>query len=103
MILPLWVDLYDFAVRVEWLGVGIWASRRTAPAWTSEEIGQSFLRAIGNGEEAKRIRKKAAELGALAQKTPGRVVAARKVVEVLDSLDSGRVTPKAVTMDHSEL
>src|ERR1700712_1305118 len=58
IILPIWADLYDYAIRTEWLGVGIWASRRTAPSWTSEEIGQAFLRAIGNGEEAKSMRRR---------------------------------------------
>lgn len=31
VVLPMWVDLYDYAVRVEYLGVGVWGSRDAAP------------------------------------------------------------------------
>ncbi|EEH48457.1 uncharacterized protein PADG_04536 [Paracoccidioides brasiliensis Pb18] len=81
--LPLWVDCYGYAVRAEWLEVGIWGSRKTAPSWTAKELGQAFLTAVGDGAEAKFMAEKARKLGELAKKAPGRVVAARKIVEYM--------------------
>lgn len=71
MILPLWVDLYDFTTRVEWLGIGVWGNPQSARNWTAEELGKAFLRVIGDGEEAVMIRKKTKELGALYQAHQG--------------------------------
>jgi hypothetical protein len=99
----LWLDLYDFAMKIEWLGIGIWASRQTAPSWTSKEVGAAFLRAFGDGEEAISMRKRASELSALTEKTPGRIVAARKIVEVLNSVGGQPKTQSVAHKDHSEL
>jgi hypothetical protein len=45
----MWVDLYDFAVRTGFLGIGVWGNEKSAPNWTAEELGESFLRVLGDG------------------------------------------------------
>ena len=79
MVLPMWVDLYDFAVRAEFLGIGVWGNEKSAPNWAAEELGDAFLRVLGDGQEAVAIRQKAQELGRTLQKAPGRVRAAREI------------------------
>jgi hypothetical protein len=85
MVLPMWVDLYDFAVRAEFLGIGVWGNEKSAPNWTAEELGDAFLRVLGDSEEAMTIRRKAHELGQISQKEPGRVRAAREIAKLAGS------------------
>jgi UDP:flavonoid glycosyltransferase YjiC (YdhE family) len=81
MVLPMWVDLYDYATRVEWLGIGVWGNQKSAPYWTADELGVAFQKVLGDGATAKSIRKKAAELGRLSKRDPGRFVAARELAK----------------------
>jgi UDP:flavonoid glycosyltransferase YjiC (YdhE family) len=78
----MWVDLYDYATRVEWLGVGIWGNKLTAPNWTSEELGNAFLKVLSNDEGAKSMREKARWLGKQFQSKPGRVCAAGELAKL---------------------
>ena len=80
----MWVDLYDYAVRAEFLGIGVWGNREAAPCWKAEELGTAFLRVLGDGDEAVTIRKKAHELGRASQKEPGRVRAAREIAKLAE-------------------
>ncbi|GAB1204834.1 hypothetical protein APSETT445_003497 [Aspergillus pseudonomiae] len=78
VILPVWLDTYDFAMRAEWLGIGIWASRKTAPVVNGPELGQALIRVLaGAASESMRHRAKtiAAELGP----KDGRVIASELV------------------------
>jgi UDP:flavonoid glycosyltransferase YjiC (YdhE family) len=77
----MWVDLYDYATRVEWLGIGVWGNRKSAPYWTAEELGTAFRTALLDGETAIPMREKAAELGKISQRDPGRKVAARELAK----------------------
>ena len=85
MVLPMWVDLYDFAVRAEFLGIGVWGNEKSAPNWTAEELGESFLRVLGDGHGAASIRQKARELGWISQKDPGRIRAAWEISKLARS------------------
>jgi hypothetical protein len=85
MVLPMWVDLYDFAVRAEYLGIGVWGNKKAAPYWTAEELLASFLRVLDGGEEAISISEKAKELGRSAQKEPGRIRAANELAKLARS------------------
>jgi UDP:flavonoid glycosyltransferase YjiC (YdhE family) len=82
MVLPMWADLYENAVRAEFLGIGVWGNKKAAPNWAAEELGEAFLRVLGDGEEAVKIRKKAHDLGRVFQKDPGRVRAAREIAKL---------------------
>ncbi|CZR69812.1 uncharacterized protein PAC_19712 [Phialocephala subalpina] len=79
IILPLWVDLYDYATRVEYLGIGAFGNPASAPNWTSQELSSSFSRVLDSGEESVRIGKKARDLGELSRKAGGKFRAAKEI------------------------
>lgn len=79
------MDLYDYATRVEWLGIGVWGNEKSAPNWTAEELGNAFLKAFGDDEAAVSMRKKAGELGRFSQSSPGRVTSAREIAKLAQS------------------
>ena len=73
--LPLWVDLYNFATLVEYLGIGVGYFDH-APDWTPEGLCAAFLEVLDQGPEGESMREKARELAVLANKRVGREVAA---------------------------
>jgi hypothetical protein len=79
----MWVDLYDFATKVEYLGIGLWGSKKSAPGWDATELGGAMVQLVQDSEESRLMRSKAKELGELCRKEPGRKVAARKIYELL--------------------
>ena len=82
LVLAVSFDHYDFAVRAELLGIGVWGNRKSAPNWTAEELGTVFLKVLGDGEEAISIHKKARDLGRIFQREPGRLRAAREIAKL---------------------
>ncbi|KAL4820097.1 hypothetical protein BDW67DRAFT_172886 [Aspergillus spinulosporus] len=58
IVLPVWFDTYDFAARVEYLGVGVWGSKTSAPAINGPELGKALLRVL-HSKESSTIRDKA--------------------------------------------
>lgn len=82
IILPQWADLYDYATRVEYLNIGIWGSKLSAPKWSAEELSAAFLKIVGNGTEAQSIRENAKRLGDIAKVKPGRVRAAEEIARL---------------------
>ncbi|KAF5382861.1 hypothetical protein D9757_007252 [Collybiopsis confluens] len=84
VILPVWYDTYDYATRAEWLGIGIWGSRRRAPKAESSEFGQALLRVAGLSLEAEGFRAKAKRLAESCKtRYTGRVLAADEVLKML--------------------
>jgi hypothetical protein len=79
----MWIDLYDFAIKVEYLGIGLWGSRKSAPGWDATELGEAMVQVVQDTEVSRVIRSKAKELGQLCRKEVGRKVAARKIYEML--------------------
>lgn len=77
----MWVDLYDYATRVEWLGIGVWGNRISAPHWTAEEISAAFRIILGKEATATSIRERASELGMISKRDRGRFVAAREIAK----------------------
>ncbi|EAW14022.1 glycosyltransferase family 1 protein [Aspergillus clavatus NRRL 1] len=84
IILPVWFDTYDFANRVEWLGIGIWASRQSAPAINGEHLGRALVRVLASGDSAT-FEAKARSIAAHLGSKEGRVVACEKIIEVIDA------------------
>ncbi|KAL2808805.1 hypothetical protein BJX63DRAFT_424316 [Aspergillus granulosus] len=58
VILPVWYDTYDFAQRVEYLGVGLWGSKTSAPAINGPELGEALIRVL-HSEESSSMQEKA--------------------------------------------
>jgi hypothetical protein len=70
VILPQWLDTYDCATRVEWLGIGLHGSRKVAPEIDAEEFSQAVETVLHD----KSIHAKAAAMRDIC-KTEGRVLA----------------------------
>jgi len=43
--------LHDFAIRVEWLYITAEGNPHSASNWITEELGNAFLKVLGEGEE----------------------------------------------------
>lgn len=83
IILPMWVDLYDFATRVEYLGIGLWPTKASAPSWNATELGAAMVRIVEDSEESRGMRRRAEELRELCRKNQGRKVAAKRILEMM--------------------
>ncbi|KAM7216740.1 Glycosyltransferase sdnJ [Rhypophila decipiens] len=89
IVLAMWYDTFDYATRVEYLGIGAYGNREkgrscvvdndnyVAPNLVDgEEFGAALLRVVGQNKEdleAEAIKKKAAELGEVCRRSGGRV------------------------------
>ena len=64
MVLPQWTDCYDYANRVEMLGVGKCGSRTKKPSWSAHELSQALLEVLvgGKSDAMKQNAKKLADL-----------------------------------------
>lgn len=82
IVLGLWVDTYNQATLVEWLGIGVWGNRHSAPRFNSEELGAAFVGVCGGGSQALAMRVKAKELRDIYRKDPGRSAAAREIAKL---------------------
>ncbi|KAL2788683.1 hypothetical protein BJX66DRAFT_326924 [Aspergillus keveii] len=74
VILPVWYDTYDFARRVEYLGVGLWGSKTSAPAINGPELGKALTRVL-HSEESSSMQEKAKSIASKLGTKEGRVVA----------------------------
>ncbi|PYI11085.1 UDP-glucoronosyl and UDP-glucosyl transferase family protein [Aspergillus sclerotiicarbonarius CBS 121057] len=82
IVLPLWLDTYDFANRVEYHGIGVWGSKTSAPKTNGKELGEAFRRVLASAE-SETIRTKAQALQNTLPLTPGRVLACEKIIELV--------------------
>lgn len=82
VILPLWVDLYDFAQLVEYLGIGTWACQNTSPHWTAECLASAFLKVLESTEASDDMKHRAKGFGDQAQVQSGRTIAAEEVAKL---------------------
>ncbi|ODA80786.1 hypothetical protein RJ55_03745 [Drechmeria coniospora] len=89
VILPVWGDTYDFAKRVEWLGIGKFGSAKNAPKCCSRELGP-ILEQVVLGSDAMRMKRRAAELARICQDGGGgRAVAAQKMLDMIRTKQAG--------------
>ncbi|KAI4847252.1 UDP-glucoronosyl and UDP-glucosyl transferase family protein [Aureobasidium sp. EXF-8845] len=84
VVLPVWIDTYDFAIRVEYLGIGVWGNRVAAPHAEGLELGQALVKVV-DGDNSAAILEKARQIAVPFQNGPGRHVAYEKVVDVLNA------------------
>ncbi|CAN8102298.1 unnamed protein product [Discula destructiva] len=85
VILPLWMDLYNFASLVETIGLGVWGCPETSPEWTSGCISEAVLKVIDGGEDSKTMQQNAKRIGQEAREMPGRYGAARIIAGLAGS------------------
>ncbi|KAF8555816.1 UDP-Glycosyltransferase/glycogen phosphorylase [Imleria badia] len=62
IVLPVWYDTYDYAQRAEFLNIGIFGSKTSAPGVHAEEFGKALMRVTGDSEEAVKLRMSAKHL-----------------------------------------
>ncbi|KAI1165789.1 hypothetical protein F5B18DRAFT_649468 [Nemania serpens] len=84
VIIPMWLDCYNYAQLAEDIGVGVYATRGTAPGWTVEGLRDNMLRVVDGKGEGRRMAEKAKALGEMARKAPGRYVAAREIARLAE-------------------
>ncbi|KAF5552851.1 UDP-glycosyltransferase 84B2 [Fusarium mexicanum] len=90
-LLPAWTDCYDFANRVELLGIGRWANKEAKPRWEENELAEALLEILF-GSESVGIRKRAEEVASRHPEWEGRQMAAQEILNYL--VRSGGLDPK---------
>lgn len=78
------MDLYNIAMLAEQVGLGVYASRGTAPGWTVDGLVKGLERALDD-DQANAMRKKAADLRTKTKERPGRTIAASVIAELAGS------------------
>lgn len=82
--MPVWIDTYDFAIRVEYLGIGVWGNRLAAPSSEGLELGKALVQVV-DGDDSAAMLAKAKQIAVPFQKKPGRRVAYEKILEILNA------------------
>ncbi|CAH0045635.1 unnamed protein product [Clonostachys solani] len=83
VILPLWVDLYNFAALSETAGIGVWGCRDTSPTWTADGISSAIIKVVDGGEASISLREKSRSLGdKLRAGEKGRDISAREIAKL---------------------
>ncbi|KAJ5917833.1 hypothetical protein N7454_010208 [Penicillium verhagenii] len=77
VILPQWLDTYDCATRVEWLGIGVHGSRKAAPGINAAEFSQALEAILCD----KTIQAKAANMRDICKTTEGRILAHDRIAD----------------------
>lgn len=83
VVLPVWVDCYDFANRAEILGIGRWGNVKECPRWSLAELAPIMIDVVldRNAEYTAKSR----QLAKICEDAgEGRDIAARKVIEFID-------------------
>ncbi|KAF8555817.1 UDP-Glycosyltransferase/glycogen phosphorylase [Imleria badia] len=62
IVLPVWFDTYDYAQRAEFLNIGIFGSKTSAPGVRAEEFSRALVRVTRDSEEAVKFRTSAKRL-----------------------------------------
>lgn len=81
LILATWLDLYNYAARVEQVGIGIWGNRKSAPGFSLNELSDAFLRLVDGGPESVAIRDNARAIQQTLRR-PGRDIAADEIARL---------------------
>lgn len=84
MVLPVWIDCFDFANRAELLGIGVWGNKSSVPLNSSKELGPALLEVV-LGSRADSMRFRAKDLAEIChEEGGGRYIAARKIFEQIE-------------------
>ena len=82
IVLPVWYDTYDYAQRAEFLNIGIFGSKTSAPGVHAEEFGRALMLVTGDSEEAVKFRTSAKHLKELCRaKGNGRELASEAILK----------------------
>lgn len=84
VVVPGWIDCYDFASRVELNGVGLRGNKTAAPRWARAELGET-MKEVLLGERAAAFKAQAKKLAEKHPEYAGRAKAAGFLLEILNS------------------
>lgn len=84
VIAPIWFDTFDFAQRVEYLGIGYWGNQLHAPGVHGPELGQAVKRIMFT-DRGRSVIRRAREMAAKVGSKEGRVVACEKIMKLTPS------------------
>lgn len=89
IVLAVWFDTYDFAARVEFLGIGVCGNHKTAPTVNSSDFGRALIRVLAS-RESERMKQNARGIASALGPVEGRVVACERVLGVMEDLIMAR-------------
>jgi UDP:flavonoid glycosyltransferase YjiC (YdhE family) len=78
IILPQWLDLYDYAVRVEWLGHGIYANKGFPAQIDAAQLARAFVRVLT--DEGGALKMKAVEISKACKRGGGVYTVAQTIL-----------------------
>lgn len=81
VLVPGWIDCYDFGNRVELNGVGVWANKGAAPRWERVELGDALKRVLVTERDG--FRERARVVGGKHPEHAGRDKAAGIILDIL--------------------
>lgn len=81
IVLPVWFDTYEFASRVEWLKIGVYGNRETAPSVDGYALGRAFLKVLSSSE-TKEMQENAKAIASKLGPIEGRVIACEKILAI---------------------
>lgn len=84
IILAQWYDLYDMAVRAEYLGIGTYGNKKVAPDFEAVEFGTAIARLVLPGKESEGFRMRAKVVAEACRKAGGKRAAVDKLIEIID-------------------
>ncbi|KAK1979027.1 diacylglycerol O-acyltransferase [Colletotrichum cereale] len=87
--LPVWLDTYNIAAQMEYLDVGIWANKDTAPNIDGDAVSRALLTIMGNSDRSLTLRSRARELQETCKAGGGSERAADKILSFLRSASNG--------------
>ena len=79
-----WYDLYDMAVRAEYLGIGIYGNKNVAPDIEAVEFGTAVARLVRPGKESEGFRTRAKAVAEACRKAGGKRTAVDKLIEIIE-------------------
>ncbi|OHW99023.1 UDP-glucoronosyl and UDP-glucosyl transferase family protein [Colletotrichum incanum] len=81
LILPGWLDLYNYAARVEAIDIGVWGNKKTAPGFSVDELSSAFLKLVDGGPASVLMKENAKKISRTLVR-PGRDVAADEIARL---------------------
>ncbi|KAK2868065.1 hypothetical protein FQN49_003200, partial [Arthroderma sp. PD_2] len=82
VVLPSWTDCYEYAQRVEYLGIGRVGARKKVPQVEARELSRELLSVL-DGEESQSMKHRAQELAAICkERGDGADAVAHKMLEL---------------------
>ncbi|KAI1845887.1 hypothetical protein JX265_011218 [Neoarthrinium moseri] len=79
VVLPVWIDCFDFANRAEMLGIGVWGNKSTVPMNSARELGPALIEVV-LGDRADFMRSRAKDLAEMCNEDGGGRYVAAKII-----------------------